>query len=427
MILPAFLIECREGGKHGKNNKWYVEEESECAPRAQEASEASLAYGAKLETVEIVEEDQKPLPTHLPTSLLANKVIRCKEMEGRKLIVPKTKAAPLTTSALPENESELRDQKPKPVHLPSPLANIAVGEGEGEEREGRDEEGKEELQSKQKTPEAPGRPELNKAELGGAEADEEEQSPWPTFGGGEEEECRESISGAPNRQAGPPVPSSPLAYEAELGDVKGEKEDRKPMPIHLPASLSKSTVEGGGEGEGKEAIPKKTANKEELERSEGVEDEQFPQAMENFPFIVKLMLGLISGSVMQIFDSGSDISIIRTYMEQQQYKFVAVLVLALLLYMVVSAFVGLWILWKQRQMYETLLNGHWTIQILTLLCHCLGLAHVPLSIDLAVDLWRERFGKKDKRDIKRRLLQKTKHIASLTLLQLFLGTFLECK
>ena len=108
-------------------------------------------------------------------------------------------------------------------------------------------------------------------------------------------------------------------------------------------------------------------------------------------------------------------------MLDHEYYSAGPLVSILLVYMIVSAIVGLWILHKENQLYATLWNGHWTIRALTILSHCLGLGLLPLSVDMAMERYKEMFRKKKDEDSKQRLVKKTKHFVSMALLQIFLG------
>ena len=108
-------------------------------------------------------------------------------------------------------------------------------------------------------------------------------------------------------------------------------------------------------------------------------------------------------------------------MLDHEYNMVGPLVSVLLLYMVVSAIVGLWILHNENQLYASLWNGHWAIRALTVLSHCLGLGLLSLIVDMAMDRYKEMFCKKGNEDAKQRLEKKTKHYVSMALLQIFLG------
>ena len=108
-------------------------------------------------------------------------------------------------------------------------------------------------------------------------------------------------------------------------------------------------------------------------------------------------------------------------MLDNEYYSAGPLVSILLLYMVVSAIVGLWILHKENELYAALWNGHWTIRALTILSHFLGLGLLPLSVDLAFERYKELFRKKTDVDSKQTLAKKTKHFVSMALLQIFLG------
>ena len=129
-------------------------------------------------------------------------------------------------------------------------------------------------------------------------------------------------------------------------------------------------------------------------------------------------INLFDGSLIQLFDTGSDMHTIWIYVSVHRYYMVGALISVLLLYMTVSAVLGIRMLQKENQTYSTLWNGHWVIRALTILSHCLGLGLVPLSIDLAIEIWRERFGENV---INHRLVKKTKNYASLALLHIFLG------
>ena len=108
-------------------------------------------------------------------------------------------------------------------------------------------------------------------------------------------------------------------------------------------------------------------------------------------------------------------------MLDHEYNMVGPLVSVLLLYMVVSAIVGLWILHNENQLYATLWNGHWAIRALTVLSHCLGLGLFSLSVDMAMERYKEMFRKNMDEDARQRLAKKTKHYVSMALLQIFLG------
>ena len=155
------------------------------------------------------------------------------------------------------------------------------------------------------------------------------------------------------------------------------------------------------------------------------EDENEPK-QNNFAkdqFLTLLILGLSSATLLQLFDMGSDINTIWIYMLNQDYYAVGMLVSILSVYIVVSAVFGLRMLHNENKLYATLWNGHWAIRTLTVLSHCLGLGQVSLSIDLAMEKYKERFGKNMEEATKQRLVKKSKHCVSMALLQQFLGKF----
>ena len=139
-------------------------------------------------------------------------------------------------------------------------------------------------------------------------------------------------------------------------------------------------------------------------------------------FVAKVSLALLCGSVLQIIDLVTDLQTIRLYMAQRRLLDASILSGALLLYIFVALVVGIHRLRSRRSdLYQTLWGGHWLLRALTALLHCVGLGQVPLSVDLAAERMKVRFGKNVKPEDEKRLQEKSRHYVSMSLLQTILG------